>query len=85
MKLHGNAALSLNKRRILCQRVVDAGWSLGLAETTVSGILTRIGWESSAGSGSSPPCATSAVGLASCCTSTSRSAGGSRVVPASGT
>ena len=28
MKLHGNAALSLNKRRLLCQRVVDESWSL---------------------------------------------------------
>jgi transposase InsO family protein len=28
MKLHANAALSLNKRRILAQRIVDGGWSL---------------------------------------------------------
>ena len=28
MKLHANAALSLNKRRALVQRVVDEGWSL---------------------------------------------------------
>jgi transposase InsO family protein len=28
MKLHGNAALSLNKRRVLVHRVVDQGWSL---------------------------------------------------------
>jgi transposase InsO family protein len=28
MKLHANAALSLNKRRLLVQRVVDEGWSL---------------------------------------------------------
>jgi transposase InsO family protein len=28
MKLHANAALSLNKRRVLCRRVVDAGWTL---------------------------------------------------------
>jgi transposase InsO family protein len=28
MQLHGNAALSLNKRRLLCRRVVDESWSL---------------------------------------------------------
>jgi transposase len=28
MKLHGNAALSLKKRQLLCARVVDKGWSL---------------------------------------------------------
>jgi transposase InsO family protein len=28
MQLHGNAALSLNRRRLLCRRVVDEGWSL---------------------------------------------------------
>jgi transposase InsO family protein len=28
MKLHGNAALSLKKRRLLCQRVVEQEWSL---------------------------------------------------------
>jgi transposase len=28
MKLHANAALSLNKRRALCRRVVDEGWTL---------------------------------------------------------
>ena len=28
MKLHGNAALSLNKRRLLARRVVEEGWSL---------------------------------------------------------
>jgi len=31
MQLHGNAALSLNKRRLLCRRVVEEGWSLGSA------------------------------------------------------
>jgi transposase InsO family protein len=31
MKLHGNAALSLNKRRLLCGRVVEEGWSLAEA------------------------------------------------------
>ena len=31
MKLHANAALSLNKRRLLVQRVVAAGWSLAEA------------------------------------------------------
>jgi hypothetical protein len=28
MDLHANAALSLNKRRLLLQRVVDLGWTL---------------------------------------------------------
>jgi transposase len=28
MKLHANAALSLNKRRLLCRRVVEEEWSL---------------------------------------------------------
>jgi transposase InsO family protein len=31
MKLHGNAALSLNKRRRLCRRVVEEDWSLAEA------------------------------------------------------
>jgi transposase InsO family protein len=31
MKLHGNAALSLNKRRLLCRRVVEQEWSLSEA------------------------------------------------------
>lgn len=31
MMLHGNAALSLNKRRLLCCRVVESGWALGEA------------------------------------------------------
>jgi transposase InsO family protein len=31
MRLHGNAALSLNKRRLLCRRVVDGDWSLAEA------------------------------------------------------
>ncbi len=31
MKLHANAALSLNKRRVLARRIVEEGWSLGEA------------------------------------------------------
>ena len=31
MKLHANAALSLNKRRLLCRRVVEGDWSLTAA------------------------------------------------------
>ena len=31
MKLHANAALTLNKRRQLCGRVIEQGWSLGAA------------------------------------------------------
>jgi transposase InsO family protein/transposase len=31
MKLHGNAALSLKRRRLLCGRVVEEGWSLAEA------------------------------------------------------
>ena len=28
MKLHANAALSLSKRRVLCQRVLEQDWTL---------------------------------------------------------
>lgn len=28
MNLHANAALSLNRRRLLCRRVVDGGWTV---------------------------------------------------------
>ena len=28
MKLHANAALTLNKRRVLCQRVLEQQWTL---------------------------------------------------------
>ena len=31
MQLHGNAALSLNRRRLLCRRVVEQGWALNEA------------------------------------------------------
>jgi transposase InsO family protein len=31
MQLHANAALSLNKRRLLCRRVVERSWSLSAA------------------------------------------------------
>jgi transposase InsO family protein len=31
MKLHGNAALSLNRRRLLCSRVLEQGWTLSSA------------------------------------------------------
>ena len=31
MKLHANAALSLNKRRRLCRRVVEQNWTLAQA------------------------------------------------------
>ena len=31
MKLHANAALSLNKRRVLARRIVNEGWSLAEA------------------------------------------------------
>jgi transposase InsO family protein len=31
MKLHGNAALTLKRRRLLCRRVIDEGWSLAEA------------------------------------------------------
>ena len=35
MKLHGNAALTLKKRRLLCQRVVEEEWSLTKAAEAV--------------------------------------------------
>ena len=31
MKLHANAALTLNKRRVLCQRVLEQQWTLSKA------------------------------------------------------
>jgi transposase len=31
MNLHANAALSLNKRRLLCERVVDERWTVTMA------------------------------------------------------
>ena len=34
MKLHANAALSLNKRRLLAQRMVERDWSLTKAAAT---------------------------------------------------
>ena len=37
MKLHGNAALSLNKRRLLCRRVVEE--ELSLTEAAAEGPL----------------------------------------------
>jgi transposase InsO family protein len=54
MNLHRNARLSVKGRELLVERVKDAGWSLtqaprrpesclGMARSTVSGILTRIG------------------------------------------
>ena len=36
MKLHANAALSLNKRRLLCDRVVAQGWTLTQAAAEAS-------------------------------------------------
>jgi transposase len=43
MKLHANAALSLNRRRLLVRRVVDQGWSLtkAAAAAEVSGPTAR--------------------------------------------
>ena len=38
MKLHGNAALSLKKRKLLVTRVVEEGWSL----TEAAGRLTLV-------------------------------------------
>jgi transposase InsO family protein len=56
MKLHGNAALSLNKRRLLCRRVVDDEWSLTAAaaaaevsERTARKWVERFGEEGEAG------------------------------------
>ena len=45
MKLHANAALSLNKRRLLCQRVCERGWSLTeAAEAAEVSELTARKW-----------------------------------------
>ena len=39
MRLHANAALSLNRRRLLCRRVLEQGWTVtsaaGAAEVSV--------------------------------------------------
>jgi transposase len=64
--------------------------TLGMAVSTVSGILTQIGWAGWAGSGWSPPSAMSVTIPASWSTSTSRSRVGSltapgTVTPAAGT
>ena len=42
---HANAALSLNKRRLLCQRVVEEGWTLteAAAAAEVSGAARQVG------------------------------------------
>src|SRR5437588_11787073 len=45
MKLHANAALSLNKRRLLCQRVVEHGWTLTkAAEAAEVSVATARKW-----------------------------------------
>jgi transposase InsO family protein len=56
MKLHGNAALSLKKRRLLCQRVVEEDWSLTeaaaaaeVSERTASKWVRRFKQEGDAG------------------------------------
>jgi transposase InsO family protein/transposase len=56
MKLHANAALSLNKRRLLVQRVIDEQWSLTKAaeaaevsEPTARKWVTRFAAEGEAG------------------------------------
>ena len=56
----------------------EIAFCLGMALSTVSAVLTRVGLASSqASSRLSRPTATSAAGRASCCTSTSRSWAGS--------
>jgi transposase len=40
MELHGNAALSLNKRRLLCRRVVEESWTLTKA-AAAAGVSVR--------------------------------------------
>ncbi|MGO9489211.1 MAG: leucine zipper domain-containing protein [Solirubrobacteraceae bacterium] len=40
MNLHANAALSLNKRRELCRRVVDDGWSV-IRAAEAAGVSVR--------------------------------------------
>ena len=45
MKLHANAALSLNKRRLLCQRVVEQEWTLTkAAEAAEVSVRTARKW-----------------------------------------
>jgi transposase InsO family protein len=56
MKLHGNAALTLKRRRLLCRRVIEEGWSLAeaaaaaeVSERTASKWVRRLREEGEAG------------------------------------
>lgn len=42
MNLHANAALSLNKRRRLCERVVDGSWTVTKAAEAAEVSVTRV-------------------------------------------
>src|SRR5439155_8702820 len=44
MKLHGNAALSWNGRRVLARRVVVEGWTLRAA-AEAAGVSVRCAWK----------------------------------------
>jgi transposase len=47
MNLHANAALSLNKRRVLARRVVVQGWTLaGAARAAEVSVRTAQRWSS---------------------------------------
>jgi hypothetical protein len=49
MNLHANAALSLNKRRLLCLRVVDEQWTLTkAAEAAEVSVRCANGWAATA-------------------------------------
>lgn len=47
MKVHANAALGLNKRRVLVGRVVEEGWTLteaALAAEVSVALRSQVGW-----------------------------------------
>jgi hypothetical protein len=86
MKLRGNAALSLNKRKLLVHRVMEEDWSLSEAARAAE-VSERSGAGSAgspASNSPSPPTATSAEGPARSCTSTSKSSGASSAAPDTG-
>ena len=43
MQLHGNAALSVKKRMVLCRRVIEQEWTLTSAASRCSALLTIAG------------------------------------------
>jgi transposase len=76
-----HAITALRRLRFAAAEIAEA---LGMALSTVSGILRRVGMGRLGRLGLEQPVLTSAPARASSCTSTSSAWGGSRVAPASG-